>query len=103
MVFYISVIIFKVNIVAEYVNAKRMTLRVRFYTELLSKQFWTRGGMSNAWASAGETGISPLEIVTKNKFFLENLTSAAQFRLIDFFIAMTVYLPPWYSQCTRAR
>jgi len=39
MVFYISVIIFKVNIVAEYVNAKRMTLRVRFYTELLSKQF----------------------------------------------------------------
>jgi len=32
-----------------------------------------------------------LEIGTKNQNFLENLTSAAQFRLIDLFLAMTVY------------
>jgi len=39
-----------------------------------------------------ETGIfSSLEIGTKNQHFLENLTSAAQFRLIDLFLAMTVY------------
>jgi len=39
-----------------------------------------------------ETGIfSFLEIGTKNQNFLENLTSAAQFRLIDIFLAMTVY------------
>jgi len=34
---------------------------------------------------------SQLEIGTKNQNFLENVTSAAQFRLIDLFIAMTVY------------
>ena len=40
-----------------------------------------------------ETGIFPsqIEIWTKNKIVLENLASAAQFRLIDLFIAMTVY------------
>ena len=38
-----------------------------------------------------ETGIFPsqIEIWTQNK--IENLASAAQFRLIDLFIAMTVY------------
>jgi len=41
----------------------------------------------------GEMGIYPLEIEAKNQNFLEKLTSAAQFRLIDLFIAMTAYLP----------
>jgi len=38
------------------------------------------------------TGICPsqLEVGNKNQSFTENLTSAAQFRLIDLFIAMTV-------------
>ena len=49
-------------------------------------------------------GICPsLEIATKNQNYLESLTSAAQFRLIDLFLAMTVYLPVWHSHCTRAR
>jgi len=34
-----------------------------------------------------------MESGTKNQDFLENLTSAAQFRLIDLFLAVTVYLP----------
>jgi len=34
---------------------------------------------------------------------MEKLTSAAQFRLIDLFIAMIVYLPVWHSHCTRSR
>jgi len=35
--------------------------------------------------------LSQPEFGTKNQNFLENLMSAAQFRLIDLFIAMTVY------------
>jgi len=51
-----------------------------------------------------KTGIcSSLQRRYKNQNFLENLTSAAQFRVIDFFLAMTVYLPIWHSHCTRAR
>jgi len=40
-----------------------------------------------------KTSICPsqLEIGTENQNFLENVTSAAQFRLTDLFIAMTVY------------
>jgi len=34
-----------------------------------------------------------LEIGTKNQNLLENLTSAAQFRLVDLFLVMTVYQP----------
>ena len=50
------------------------------------------------------TGICPsLEIGTKNQNFLENLTSAAPFPLIDLFLAMTVYQPVRNSRCTRAR
>jgi len=42
----------------------------------------------------GKNGhLYPLEIGTKNQNFLDNLTSAAQFRLIDLFLAMTRYLP----------
>jgi len=47
------------------------------------------------WASAGgcKTSILPLEIGAKNQTFLENMKSAAQFRLIDLISAMTIYLP----------
>jgi len=49
-------------------------------------------------------GICPsLEIKTKNQNFLENLTSGAQFRIIDLILTMTVYLLVWYSHYTRAR
>jgi len=34
-----------------------------------------------------------LEIATQNQNVLENLTSLVRFRLIDLFLAMTVYLP----------
>jgi len=51
-----------------------------------------------------KTGICPsLEIETNNQNFLENLASAAQFRLIDLILAMAVYLPVWHSRCTKAR
>jgi len=52
----------------------------------------------------GKTGIcTPLEIGTKNQNFPKILTSAAQFRLIDLFLAMTLYLPQLHSHCTRQR
>ena len=44
----------------------------------------------------------PLDIGTKKQNFLENLTSAAPFRLIYLFLAMTVYQPVRNSRCTRA-
>jgi len=44
----ISVIIFKVNIVAEHVNAKRMTIIVLFYTELKQTIF-------NSWYRTSES------------------------------------------------
>jgi len=51
-----------------------------------------------------KTVICPsLEIETKNQNLWENLTSAAQFQLVDLFLAMTVYLPVWHSHCIRAR
>jgi len=52
-----------------------------------------RQNHGRAQGGGGKTGICPsqLEIGTKNQNFLENLTSAVQFRLIDLFIAMTVY------------
>jgi len=36
--------------------------------------------------------LPPIEIGPKNQNFLENLKSAAQFRLINLSLAMTVYL-----------
>ena len=45
----------------------------------------------------------PLEIGTKNQNLLENVTSAAPFRLIDLFLTMTVYQPVRNSRCTRTR
>jgi len=52
----------------------------------------------------GKTGICPpLEIEPKDQNFLENMKSVAQFRLIDFVLAMTVCLPARHSHCTRAR
>ena len=100
----ISVIIFKVNIVAEHMNAKIMTIIVLFYTEL-KKQFWSRGTVrQNHGRPQGENEhLLPLEIGTKNQNCIENLTSAAQFLLIDLSISMTVYLPLWRSICTWGR
>jgi len=47
--------------------------------------------------------LPPLESEPKYKNFLENMKSVAQFRLIDFILAMTVYWPVRHSHCTRAR
>jgi len=50
-----------------------------------------------------KTGIClTLEIGSKNQYFLENLTSAAQFRLIDLFLAMKVYLSVRHAHCRKA-
>jgi len=50
-----------------------------------------------------KTGMCPrLEIEPKNQNFLENIKSVAQFRLNDFILAMTVYLPVRHSHRTRA-
>jgi len=56
------------------------------------------------WTSAGgsKRAFSPLKIGPKNQTFLANMKSAAQFRLIDLILAMTVYLPVRHSHCTRA-
>jgi len=45
--------------------------------------------------------LPTLEIGSKNQNFLENMQSAAQFRLIDLILAMTVYLPVRHSHCRR--
>ena len=37
-----------------------------------------------------------------NQNFLENLKSASWFRLIDWILAITFYLPVWHSHCTRS-
>jgi len=44
----------------------------------------------------GKTGISPLEIGTKNQKFLENLKLAPKFWSIHLILVMTVYLPVWH-------
>jgi len=63
---------------------------VRFFIEL-------KQTVLKSWC-VKTMGICPsLEIVTKNQNF------RAQFRLIDLFLATTVYLPVWQSHCTRAR
>jgi len=51
------------------------------------------------WASAGGGNghLPPLETGTKNQNFQENMNPTAQFRLIVFILAMTVYLPVWHS------
>jgi len=52
----------------------------------------------------GQNGhFTPLEIEPKNKNFLENTKSVAQFRWIDFILAMTVCWPVRHSHCARAR
>jgi len=70
-----------------------MTIIVCFYTELnqtvLNSWFVKAMGVSRR----GNGYFPPWKIGAKNQNFLENLTSAAQFRLIDLFLAMTVYLP----------
>ena len=49
-----------------------------------------------------KSGISPLEIGTKNQKFLENLKSAAEFRLIHLILAMPVYLKICQVHCSGA-
>jgi len=59
-----------------------------------NKQSLTRGTVrKNHGRPQGENEhLLPLEIGTNNQNFIENLTSAAQFRLIELIIAKTVYL-----------
>jgi len=72
--------------------------------EMTTKYYRNRSpnlGWVHPWV---KTGICPsLEIGTKNQNFLENVTSAAQLRLIDLNLAMTIYVPVCHSHCTRAR
>jgi len=79
--------------VAEHVNAKRMTIMgaILHWTQDNSFELVVRQNYGRP--QGRETGIFPsqLEIGTKNGIVLENLTSAAQFRLTSLFIAMTVY------------
>jgi len=70
-----------------------MSIIVRFYSEL-------KQTVLNPWyvrtmgvRSGGKGHFTSMEIGTKNQNFVENLTSAAQFRIIDLFLAVTVYLP----------
>jgi len=81
---------------------KRITLWVRFCTEL-------KQTVLNSWyiktmgvCRVAKTGIfSSLEIGTKNQNFLENMTSAAQFRLIYIFILQWLFISRYNkSNCT---
>ena len=51
----------------------------------------------------GPNGHFPLEIATTNQVYLENLKLVANFRLIHWIVAMTVYLPVWHWHCTKSR
>jgi len=55
----LSVIIFEVNIAADHVNAKRMTILVLFYTELKQTIFNPWYSTSEPWGSQGRTSICP--------------------------------------------
>jgi len=77
---------------------KKWLLWVRFYIEL-------KQTVLNSWyvktvgVRRGKNGHCPsVETGNKHQNFLENSTSAAQFRLIDVFLAMTVYFR--YDTCT---
>ena len=74
---------------------QRMTIMgvLLHWSQANSFELMVRQNHGRAQGGGGKTGICPsqLEIGTKNQNFLENLTSAVQFRLIDLFIAMTVY------------
>jgi len=63
---------------------KDWPLLVRFYIEL-------KQTVLNSWYVKTMSIFPSLEITTKYQTFLENLTSLAQFRLIDLFRAMTLY------------
>ena len=81
-----------------------MTVILRFYTELKQTilNSWYVKTTGHPLGGYGRLS-SPIEIGTMNQNFLEFLTSAAQFRLIDLLLAITVPLPVWHSHCTRAR
>ena len=68
------------------------------------KQGWTHVRQNHGRPQGVQNGhFPPLEIGTKNQNLLENVTSAAPFRLIDLFLTMTVYQPVRNSRCTRTR
>jgi len=100
----ISVIGCEVNIVAEHVNAKIMTIMGALLHWTQANSFEVVVCQNHGRPQGVKTGICPsLEIGTTNQNFLENFTSAAQLRLIDSFLAMIVYLPVRHSHGTRAR
>jgi len=62
---------------------------MRLDYQMLLKSPFNLIGWIRPWV---KTGIClSLGTGTKNKNFLENLTSGAQFRLIDLFLAMAIY------------
>ena len=96
----ISVINCEVNIVAEYVHARRMTIKSALFKQTVLNSWYVK---TTRVRRGLKMGIRPLpESGTKNQNFLNNLTSAVQFWLIDLFLSMTVYLPLWHLHCTRA-
>ena len=65
----ISVIIFEVNIVAEHVNARRMTVIVRFYTELKQIVLNTRYIKTMGVRREGNGHLTPLKMGLRIKIF----------------------------------
>jgi len=73
---------------------------VRFYTKLKQTVLNSRYVKTMGVRKGGKEHCPSLNIGTKHQNFLENLMSAVQFRLIDLFLAMTVYLLLRHSHCT---
>jgi len=59
-------------------------------------------GYTHGCPQEEQNGHFPLEIGTKNKKCLENLTLAVKSRLIHLSVAMKVYLPVWHWQYTES-
>ena len=101
MVLYNFWYYFEVNIVAKHVNAERITIILRFYTEIKQtvlnswyvKTMSVRRGAKRTFAPLWKLGL-------RTKFFYK--TWRQQF-IIDLFLAMTVYFPLWHSHCRRGR
>ena len=73
-----------------------------FFVRLSTLRKWTNDDRHRLRLSTPDHGrpqgrqnghLPSLEIGSKNRNFLENMKSAAQFRLIDVIVAMTVYFP----------
>jgi len=65
-------------VVAEHVNANRMTIIVLFFTEH-KQTIWNSWCVKTMVARREERAFPLSGNGTKNQYFLENLTSAAQF------------------------